>query len=94
MISAEPWRLYAATVDRAHRDGKLRPFDATTSRLATVLNTSPATARRCLAELETTGLLEVTDRPGGWLSIRVILDEQEAAETADAGQNHTATPPR
>lgn len=63
-ISAEAWRLYTTAVDRAHRDGK-PPFDATMARPAAALNTSQATARRRLTQLEAAGLIEATARPGG-----------------------------
>lgn len=93
-ISAEAWRLYTAAVDRAHRNGKPRPFDATMARLAAAVNASQATARRPLAELETAGLIEATARPGGWLSIRVALEEEDATQTAEHyathGRHHTA----
>ncbi|WP_242884077.1 hypothetical protein [Actinomadura litoris] len=92
-ISAEAWRLYTATVDRAHRNGKPTPFDTTTARLAAALNTSQPTARRRLAELETAGLIEATARPGGWLSLRVVLEEEDATQTAEhhanRGRRHT-----
>jgi hypothetical protein len=92
-ISAEAWRLYTAAVDRAHRNGKPRPFDATMARLAAALNASQATARRRLAELETAGLIEATARPGGWLFLRVVLEEEDATQTAEHyathGRRHT-----
>ncbi|WP_242903718.1 winged helix-turn-helix domain-containing protein [Actinomadura terrae] len=87
-ISAEAWRLYTAAVDRAHRNGKPTPFDTTTARLAAALNTSQPTARRRLAELEAAGLIEATARPGGWLTLRVVLEEDDATQTAEHYATH------
>src|SRR5262249_32594280 len=75
-------RLYAACVDRASRTGTPRAFDATVGRLGAVLHASSATGRRRLAELEAAGLVEVTERPGGWLSVRAVLDMDEAVDVA------------
>lgn len=43
-----------------------------------------ATGRRRLAEMEAAGLVEVTERPEGWLSVRPITDSDEAADVAQA----------
>lgn len=82
-ISADAWRLYAACVDRASRAGGPRAFDATMRSLGAALHASPATGRRRLAELEAAGLIEVTERPGGWLSLRPVLDADEARDVAE-----------
>lgn len=79
-VSPDVWRLYAACVDRACRTADPRAFDATVGRLGAALHASPDTGRRRLAELEAAGLVEVTERSGGRLSIRVVLDAAEAAE--------------
>jgi DNA-binding transcriptional ArsR family regulator len=82
-ISPEAWRLYAACVDRACRKGRPQTFEATVARLGSKLQASQATRRRRLAELERAGLVEVTEQSGGWPSIRVILDADEAADAAE-----------
>lgn len=82
-LSPETWRLYAACVDRACGNGRPQTFEATVGRLGFKLQASQATRRRRLAELERTGLIEVTEQSGGWPSIRVILDAEEAAGVAE-----------
>jgi hypothetical protein len=85
-------RRYVA-VDRACRTGAPRAFDATVKRLGNPLHASPDTSRRRLAELEASGLIEVTERSGGWLSVRVVLDAAEAAEVAEAPMEESISLP-
>jgi hypothetical protein len=51
--------------------------------VAALAEGSPATGRRRLTELETVSLIEVVERPGRWLSVRVIVIQEEAAAVAD-----------
>lgn len=95
-ISPEAWKLYATCVDRACRNGQPRTFEATVAHLGAKLQASQTTGRRRLAELERAGLIEVTERSGGWPSIRVILDANEAADVAEtyAREGRRRTEPR
>ncbi|WP_131738696.1 hypothetical protein [Actinomadura roseirufa] len=96
-ISPEAWRLHATVVDRAGRDGGRETFETTVARLGATLNASPATGRRRLAELEAAGLIEATERRGGWLSLRVSPTPDRASEAAQHfarhGRRRTELPP-
>ncbi|MFF5325334.1 hypothetical protein ACFY2Y_16625 [Janibacter hoylei] len=93
--SAAAWRLYALALRRTGPDGGT--FDARMSALGAMIRASGSTARRRLAELEAAGLAEVTERPGCWPQIRIVVHPDEAAEVAKQYREHgrrRAEPPR
>lgn len=94
-FSAAAWRLYALALRRTGPDGGT--FDASMSALGAMIRASGSTARRRLAELEAAGLAEVTERPGCWPRIRIVVHPDEAAEVAEHYREHgrrRAEPPR
>jgi hypothetical protein len=79
--SAAAWRLYALALRRTGPDGGT--VDASMSALGAMIRASGSTARRRLAELEAAGLAEVTERPGCWPRIRIVVHPDEADEVAE-----------
>jgi DNA-binding transcriptional ArsR family regulator len=92
-ISAGAWRLYAAMLDKALRNGEApEPFETTVETLGKVVGASPRTARRRLGELEAAGLVTVAERPGGRrISVGVLTDPAEAERVANANAEHGRT---
>ncbi|TQM71177.1 regulatory GntR family protein [Actinomadura hallensis] len=88
MVSAEAWRLYAAITDKAACGNRSSAVDMTVGRLGALFGVSSCTARRRLAELEAAGLVEVTQRQGGWLSLLVSLTPDQATAAAAAFSQH------
>ncbi|WP_433463896.1 hypothetical protein [Spirillospora sp. CA-128828] len=88
MVSAEAWRLYASVLDKAARGNRSSTVDATVGRLAARFGVSGCTGRRRLAELEAAGLVEITQREGGWLSLQASLTPDQAAAAAAAFAVH------
>jgi hypothetical protein len=85
-VSPAAWRLYARLIARTGDAGGLT--DASVRELGALLWASPDTGRRRLAELEAAGLVAVTERPGGRLTLRVIVDQGEAEEAAARYAEH------
>ena len=92
-ISPDAWRLYLRALDKARvQQGAAteRPFETTLAKMGGTLmgGASASTARRRLRELETVGLVEVAERPGGSLVITVHTTPEAAAEAARRYAEH------
>ncbi|MFI0425105.1 hypothetical protein [Spongiactinospora sp. 9N601] len=82
-ISPAAWRLYGLLVLARPSDRRAdRPVTASVGWLGGLLHASPDTGRRRLRELETAGLAEVTERPGGRLAVRLITAPDQAEDAA------------
>lgn len=93
-ISPAAWRLYALIL--AGRRAVGQPLETSVGHLGGMVGASADTGRRRLGELERAGLAEVTQRRGGRLLVRPVLNPDEAATVADTygtqGRRHTTSP--
>lgn len=93
-ISPAAWRLYALVL--AGHGGAVQPLETSVGHLGGLLGASADTGRRRLRELERAGMAEVTQRRGGRLRVRPVLDPEEAVTVAvtyaTRGRQHTTSP--
>ncbi|MFI6503724.1 hypothetical protein [Nonomuraea typhae] len=93
-ICPAAWRLYALVLGACGEADEL--LETSVGHLGDLLGASADTGRRRLRELERAGLAEVTQRRGGRLLVRPVLDPDEAAVAAvtfvTQGRQHTTSP--
>ncbi|RVX43931.1 hypothetical protein EDD27_6642 [Nonomuraea polychroma] len=94
-ISPAAWRLYALVL-ASHGGAVQQPLETSVGHLGGLLGASADTGRRRLRELERAGMAEVTQRCGGRLLVRPVLDPEEAVTVAvtyaTRGRQHTTSP--